>query len=266
MFRNMMPFDMRARRNLPYGMKRVRHWILERVLLKSMASADLVIFISKYARSFIESKIPIRNAITIPHGIPDIFRSCGKNLQRSMALPDGEYLLYVSRFDVYKHQRELIEGYSMLPDMLRERYKLVLIGEDNTPDAAEAKKIIQERNLSENIYILGALDYKSLPSVYKHASLILFASSCENCPNILLEAMGAGRPILCSSIDPMPEFGGDAVVYFDPLNPAAAASAMNRTLSDEELRDRLGKLALKRSEQYDWKITAKVTWNKISSL
>ena len=40
----------------------------------------------------------------------------------------------------------------------------------------------------------------------------------KNCPNILLEAMASGKAILCSNFNPMPEFGGKAVEYFDPSN------------------------------------------------
>ena len=44
----------------------------------------------------------------------------------------------------------------------------------------------------------------------------LFASSCENLPNILLETMGARLPIACSNRQPMPEILGEGGEYFDP--------------------------------------------------
>ena len=45
MFRNMMPFDRQQRQKYPFGWMRMRNWILERTMLRSMLSADLVIFI-----------------------------------------------------------------------------------------------------------------------------------------------------------------------------------------------------------------------------
>ena len=46
-FRNMIPFDLEQRRKYPPGYMRMRHWILKKVLLRSMKEADLVIFISE---------------------------------------------------------------------------------------------------------------------------------------------------------------------------------------------------------------------------
>ena len=69
MFRNMIPFDQRARRAMPLGLQRLRNWMLERLMLTSMAKADLTIFISDFARHVIEARIRMREALTIPHGI-----------------------------------------------------------------------------------------------------------------------------------------------------------------------------------------------------
>lgn len=77
MFRNMIPFDLRVRKSIPLGLQRLRNWLLNRVMLKSMREADLTIFISNYARSVIESLTNIKNPVTIPHGIGSVFRTHG---------------------------------------------------------------------------------------------------------------------------------------------------------------------------------------------
>ena len=50
MSRNMMPFDKEQRRKYPWGYDRLRLWLLEKLLLRSMLQADLLIFVSEYAR------------------------------------------------------------------------------------------------------------------------------------------------------------------------------------------------------------------------
>src|SRR6266850_1039705 len=50
MFRNVIPFDMTQRRRYGFGYQRLRNWALERVMLKGMLDADLVIFLSEYGR------------------------------------------------------------------------------------------------------------------------------------------------------------------------------------------------------------------------
>lgn len=263
MFRNMIPFDARVRRSVPFGVQRLRNWLLQRVMLRSMAEADLTIFISAYARATIESLIRVGRAVTIPHGISDAFRSAGNVLQRPLGAPAARYLLYVSRFDVYKHHRELIEAYAQLPSALRCEHPLLLIGEADMPGAQQMRALIDRLGLKGQVLVAGSVPYRELPAYYHHAQAIVFASSCENCPNILLEALGAGRPIACSNVQPMPEFGGDAVEYFSPFDPQDIERALLQVLTDQQRSDQLAVAATARSRTYDWTTTARETWKNI---
>ena len=266
MFRNMIPFDPLTRKNIPWGMQKLRNVILKRVMLKSMASADLTIFISDHARGVIETMTRIKNPVTIPHGISRAFRSFDQALERPSFLPKEEYLLYVSRFDVYKHHYQVVSAYARLPDTLRRRFALVLVGEADLPEAVRVRQLIEQLDVGERLQLLGAIPYSELPAVYHHAHLVLFASSCENCPNILLEALGAGRPVLSSNVMPMPEFGGDAVAYFSPFDPDDIAKTMKKVLTDNDYAQYLAAAAANRSAQYDWEYTAKATWTHIFGL
>lgn len=264
MFRNMIPFDPSTRK--APGSQRLRNVLLKRAMLRSMMRADLTIFISEYARQVIESLGRIPNSTTIPHGVGMTFRTHGHAISRPQFLPDEEYLLYVSRFEVYKHHREVVLAYSALSDALRQRFALVLVGEANMPEADRTRALISELDIEGRVHIQGAVAYRDLPAVYHHAKLNLFASSCENCPNILLEALGAGRPIVSSNVMPMPEFGGDAVHYFSPHDPEDIRRAMEAVLTNETYSEALGAAAAKRSSQYDWAVTASRTWASIFHL
>lgn len=266
MFRNMIPFDPRVRKSIPFGVQRLRNWLLHRVMLKSMASADLTIFISGHARALIESMVPIRRAVTLPHGIDQDFRTHSRSLPAPEVLPPGDYVLYVSRFDVYKHHYEVVTAYSQLPEAIRSRNRLVLVGETGTPQSTRVAELVERLGLGESVVLTGPIPYAHLPAVYRSAKLILFASSCENCPNILLEALGSGRPIASSDVMPMPEFGGDAVAYFSPYDPSDIAATMLRLLTDERLADELAAKARARSERYDWSETARTTWRLLFEL
>jgi glycosyltransferase involved in cell wall biosynthesis len=266
MFRNMIPFDQRARKSLPLGLQRIRNWLLERIFLKSMAVADLTIFISNHARSVIEARIRLKKAVTIPHGINEAFRVQGRELAKPRIANSGPYLFYVSRFDVYKHHYEVVSAYAKLPEFLRQKYRLLLAGECDMPEARRVGTLIAHLGLQDRVQLLGPVPYGDLPDLYKHAQAVLFASSCENCPNILLEAMAAGRPVLSSNVMPMPEFGGDAVAYFSPFNPDNIKSAVMKVLEDQQYASKLAAASLKQSQQYDWSVTAGATWQCISEL
>src|SRR3569833_3466394 len=113
---------------------------------------------------------------------------------------------------------------------------------------------------------LGNEPYAQLPGYYQHAKLNLFASSCENCPNILLEALAGGRPVLCSDYQPMPEFGADHVQYFDPYNPEQLAVLLERNLDDVAGLSEWGRRAAERADAFQWTIAARQTWDALYSL
>lgn len=266
MFRNMMPFDENLISGMRWGLQKFRNILLRRAFLKSMSSADLTIFISNYARELIENLIVVPKAITIPHGVGDIFRSYGQKLPRPDKAPITDYILYVSRFDIYKHHEMVVEAFSMLPHDILNDVDMVFLGETNLPEAKKVQKKIHEYGLNNKIHINGAIPYKELPAWYSNARLIVFASSCENCPNILLESLGAGRPILCSDVMPMPEFGGVGLKYFSLNDVDDLVKSFEMVLYSDIEANKIAKAALERSFVYDWRYTAEKTWNHIFSM
>ena len=269
MFRNMIPFDRAQRAKYPYGLTRIRNWILERIILRSMLKADLVIFVSDFAKQIINklTGFKLKNAVTIPHGINNIFKISKKKIaDRPKWLPKEEYLLYVSTFDVYKNQIEVVKAYDLLKKRRKTTEKLVLAGHN---ESAYGKKVIREifrLGLQNDIILPGEVTYTELPNVYYYAKLNIFASECENCPNILLEALSAGRPLIVSNHPPMPEFGGNSVQYFEPSSAFDLADKISLIIDDHIEMNKMSLKAIERSNRYDWSKTACQTWEAIEKL
>jgi glycosyltransferase involved in cell wall biosynthesis len=120
--------------------------------------------------------------------------------------------------------------------------------------------------MEKNIILVGSVPYANLPALYQYASVNIFASEVENCPNILLEMMASGRPAVVSNRPPMPEIGGDAVCYFDPSRPEDLAERLRELMKDRAQREFLGEKALERSRMYNWENSARLTWQAIASL
>ena len=72
----------------------------------------------------------------------------------------------------------------------------------------------------------GAVNYSELPSLYRESDIGIFASTCENMPNILLKMMASGLPVLCSKVPPMPSILGPSAVYFDPEDPYSISQSL----------------------------------------
>jgi glycosyltransferase involved in cell wall biosynthesis len=269
MFRNMIPFDLGIRKRYPLGYARARNWMLERVMLKSMIEADLVIFISDFAKSVIDRRSGggLKRATVIPHGVNRRFyRNSNNPTVPPRWLPAEGYLLYVSTLDFYKDQLEVVRGYVLARSRMRFPQKLILCGPENPDYGRMVREEIGRLGAGNDVIVAGSVLYEELPAVYQHATLNIFASESENCPNILLEALAAGCPILCSDRPPMPEFGGDAVVYFDPRSPESLADRLTSLLQMPEEIRRLSGAAVERARRYDWTNAAHSTWRAIAGL
>lgn len=264
---NMLPFNPAERKRYPFGYLRAKLWLLHFVQGASFRDADLVIFISEYAKSVVDCCMPMRRgrSLLVHHGLSDHFRQRGASAP--VAINQAEYVLYVSILDYYKAQLEVISAWARLRRRRITHEKLILVGPDRSPGYGnKVRDLILSLELQREVLILDNVSYEELPVYYQNAKVNLFASSCENCPNILLEAMAGGRPVLCSSYAPMPEFAGGAAAYFDPYDPDQLAELLARVLDDEALRERMGAAALERSQLYQWRDSANKTWTALAEL
>jgi glycosyltransferase involved in cell wall biosynthesis len=118
----------------------------------------------------------------------------------------------------------------------------------------------------EFIRCVGEVPHLELPAVYRRSDLFVYASSCENMPNILLEAMASGLPIACSNCGPMPEVLEDAGLYFDPESPEQIASAMRELIDDHAQRERSSALAYRYAKQYSWERCARSLFSFLADI
>ncbi len=114
--------------------------------------------------------------------------------------------------------------------------------------------------------MIGAVPYSALTIHYEEADVCVFASSCENMPNILLEGMASGLPIACSRRGPMPEVLGDAGMYFDPESAVDIARALRELIDSPALRTRLAQASFDRAQVYSWTRCASETFDFLAKL
>lgn len=264
-FRNMLPFDLQARRRYEPGWIRFRNWLLRFVQARAFKKADLVIFISDHARRVIDAAVPDRRgaSVVIPHGVTRTAAPLDPAL--AARLPE-RFVLYLSIIDAYKAQVELVEAWALLKRDGGIAEKLVLAGPEYPPYAKKVRAAIRRHGLEEEVLPIGAVRHDQIFDLAERATLNLFLSACENCPNILLELMRAGRPILVSSRPPMPELGGPDLDYVDPYDVPAVAAAIARLIADGERRRQLGEAAALKSLDFSWEKAGEATWRAIIGL
>ena len=236
-----------------WGYNKLRYWLLRKGQAESFRTADLTVFISNFAKEVIDGYVPQRlgRSVVIPHGISEVFREI------SPPLPDpklavGKYFLYVSPIKPYKAQLEVVESWAEFRQQRRDNHQLIFAGAPDAKYSQCVRQRIAELGVEDSVILFGHVPYQQLPGLYQHARAIIFASSCENCPNILIESLNSRRPVLCSNRPPMPEFGGNAVEYFDPYKPRQLAGLLRDIADDEQVIAELAAKAARRGLDFSW--------------
>jgi glycosyltransferase involved in cell wall biosynthesis len=268
MSQNMLVFEEKERKRFPFSFNRFRYQLLELLQVKSFKNSRGIIYISQYARNFIENKYPIlkeKPSTVIYHGISDEFRQLPK-VQKNISeyTTDNPFKIsYISIVNFYKHQIKVIDAVKMLR-MEGLPVELELIGPMYESMRNEFEKSL--KNTEDFIFYKGKVQYKEIAACYKNTDLFLFASTCENMPNILVEAMSAGLPILSSNYGPMPEILKDAGIYMDPTDVDSICLNLKKMLLDEKLRTEVANKAYKYSHDFSWEKTSRETFEFIKEL
>lgn len=260
---NLAPFSQDAYTAESSYFHRLRLATLRKTILSSAKRADRVIALSNICKQILmRYGIPEAKIFVIPNGLNEIKGPSG-NHNTSIVKQydtDEKYLLCVSHFYSYKNFERLIEAYALLPKAIRDEYKLLLVGaplDKKYFDKVSSK--IKKMKLQSRVHIVPGVPHEDLPRLYSNAFLFIFPSLIENCPNILLEAMQCGARVISSNVDPMPEFGGDAVIYFDPFSAHDIARKITNVVENGYTIDNLRSKAIMQAAKFTWdNFTSKV--------
>ena len=268
MSRNLLPFEWRELWRYGISLTSLKFLLLRWSQSRSFRKANGIIFLTRYAE---DAVLKVTGAlqgkrVNIPHGINERFFHQPR-AQRLLEECDEQrpfQLVYVSIIDNYKHQRQVAEAIMKLrAEGLP--IALDLIGPAYPPALRRLRRTLQRVDPAGSVVrYVGVVPHNELHAWYEAADLCVFASSCENMPNILLEGMAFGLPIACSNRGPMPEVLGDAGVYFNPEDPIDIAKAIRRWLDFPDLREQKALAAYNLARQYSWARCAAETFGFLS--
>ena len=118
---------------------------------------------------------------------------------------------------------------------------------------------IVRRLRAAGIRHLHYLSPAELAAVYRQAEIFVFPSIYEGFGFPLLEAMTAGVPSIAARSSSLPEVGGDAALYFDPLDSDELERLLERLLDDSALRRDLSERGRARAALFRWDSAAQKT-------
>jgi len=261
MSRDMLSYDSKEISRFGLSCMSLRLLLLRYIQSRSLKKAQGVIFLTEFAADVIQKSTGrLENVTIVPHGI-------GENFRRDSALGvwDGRQAeqircVYVSNALLYKHQWHVIRAIAKLRAN-GYRLSLLLVGGG---EGKAQELLLREMALAdpkgEFVQQLDFVEHNKIPDLIGESDIFIFASSCENMPNTLVEGMAGGLPIASSDRGPMPEVLKDGGVYFDPENSESIAVAVERIITDGPLRKAISKRAKQLSMEYSWQLCAVKTF------
>lgn len=206
------------------------------------------IAVSPAARHFISRYFPGEYKI-VPNGVePGRYQRAVPIARYRDGVPN---ILFVGRMEPRKGLIHLLRAFRKLQrDGVRARLLLVGTG----PGEREARRYVLTRQL-EDVEFLGRVSESQKAQLFKTADIYVSpATGRESFGIVLLEAMSAGAPIICSDIH-----GYRGVVRRDrdgilvePGNSDALATSILRLIDDPALRAQLSRAGEERAQLFTW--------------
>lgn len=271
MSRNMLLYERDIWIDIKSPIEILRFWLNFKKQEKCFKSSKGIIFISKYAKDYISNQLHLenKNKSLIHHGISSRFIGNVDN-QRHISEYDFNNpfkFLYVSTIHVYKNHTNLVKAITALRE---EGYPIIINLVGGIIFKSEGDKLLRLINKvdpkKEFIFYNGNSEYEKIDLFYKHTNGIIYASTCENMPNILIESMASGLPIACSDKEPMPEFLKEGGFYFDAKSVSSIKKALKVYLESPKERSLNAEISIQYAKEYSWKKTSNQTFEYITKI
>ncbi len=226
--------------SLHYGRNTLRGTVyggLERILMRR---TELFLFESGFARNAYQAMVGPPPAIVrvVPNGIT------AAEMAPVETRADAADLLSVGEFRHIKGTDVLIEAVAVLHKAGR---KVTLAMAGDGEEGAKLRELVTTLGLDGSVRFLG---HTPARQAFVHGRQMVVPSRADSLPYAVIEAGGAGIPIIASGVGGIPEILGPDGSMVPPENPERLAQAVGAALDDpakaragaEKLRDRVRKL------------------------
>ncbi len=195
-----------------------------------------------------------RQLLVMRNGVDaERFKPMASTLARSRIGVDGSpVVVCVGNLLEHKGQRLLVEAFAEVVKV-HPNARLLLVGDG--PDRAALERSIAERGLAGCARLAGGVPNAELAPWYSAADVLVLASSREGWPNVLLEAMACGTPVVATAVGGIPEVVASPAVgrLVGERTPAAFAAAMLETFAAPPDRSQVRAYA----EGFSWDETSR---------
>ena len=248
--------------------KRTR-MLLSKQLGRTVKRADSIVVVSEFTKRELIKYYPetdpervyvVYNGVDLKFFYPREFTERTQEVLGAYGLEKGNYFFYLGTIEPRKNLARAIEGYAVALKRARER------GEELPPFVLGGKcgwyydEILSkagELGIVDKVKFIGYVDRPSMVELYSHCSAFVFPSLYEGFGIPVAEAMACGAPVITADAASLPEVGGDAAIYCDPLSVESISHAFERAYFDTELSKKCAEMGPAQAAKFTWESAAK---------
>lgn len=160
-------------------------------------------------------------------------------------LPD-DYMLYVGSITERKNLLGILKAMKRLPKEME--LPLVIVGAGRKYLKKVHRFLVRE-GLQRFVHFIQP-ENEDLPFIYQKANLFIYPSFYEGFGIPIIEALFSHTPVITSNCSSMPEAAGPHSLLIDPHEPEDIAQAIDRVLTDTELRKIMRKKGYEYAQQF----------------
>ncbi len=223
----------------------------------SIKKATRIIAVSQATKNDILKiyHLPQEKVAVIYNGFEKPKLKWGKTLRK---VPKN-YFLYVGTLQPRKNIITLIRAFYEIQKKYDD-FELIIAGKKGWMYESLFQEVLN-LGLSRKVFFTDYVTDKQLIFLYRHAYAFIMPSLYEGFGIPILEAMSYGCPVISSYTSSLPEVGGDACLYFNPLDVNDLIKKIEQLINDKKLRNDLIKKGEKRIKFFSWERCAKETFN-----
>jgi glycosyltransferase involved in cell wall biosynthesis len=208
-----------------------RHPSMREQIVWGLRNSQGVITVSGALRDrVIELGVPAEKVVVQHNGVDgDRFRfRDGADVRARLGLPDDRPLIgYVGNFVHEKGVDLLVEAMRRLRHAAAE---LVMVGDG--PMGEQLRARAAALGMGDRVRFVGRRPHEEVPEWISALDVFCLPSRREGCPNVVLEALASGRPVVAASVGGVPELlSEDTGVLVEPEDPEALARGLEEALS-----------------------------------
>jgi glycosyltransferase involved in cell wall biosynthesis len=189
----------------------------------------------------------VKNRLLQIHPSPDVEivpNFVESNFKPFNLLRNKKWILYVGRLNSEKRVSHLLQAFSLLKRCINDVF-LYMIGDG--PELQSLSLLSRKLGIAESVQFLGWVRHADLPFWMNRCGLLVLTSIHEGFPNVLLEAMACGMPVICMNAPYAKWIVNHAAILVEPNSVKKLAEAIERVLLNDALWKKLSEKGIQRA-------------------